>query len=73
VRFTKHAMDRMARLHISQEMVERVLLDPEWSSATTRNTRYDAIVEGRRLCVVVAEEWSEPVVVSTFWFREGTR
>ncbi len=63
----------MADLGISREMVEQVLLKPEWAPPTTRNTRYDAMVNGRRLCVVVAEEWSEPVVVTAFWLIEEAR
>ncbi len=59
----------MAGAGITREVVEWVLLNSQWMPATTGNTRYDSMVNGRRLCVVVAEEWSEPLIITAFWFR----
>jgi len=51
-------------------MVERVLASPEWRVPTPRNNRYDAIIDGRRLVVIVAMEHSPSVVVTVRWEGE---
>jgi len=58
----------MIQYQIKEEMVEAVLLQPRWS-ATSRNVRYDGIVGGRKLAVVVAAQ-DETIVVTTFWAEE---
>lgn len=71
VRYTGHTMDQMADRGITEAMVQGILDNPRWMPATTRNTRYDGIApDGRRLCVVVAEEWQPPRVVTVFWYEE---
>lgn len=70
LRYSRHAEERLEQQGITQAMVEAVLLDPQWTPATSRNTRYDAMVGDRRLCVIVAEEHSIPVVVTAFWYIE---
>ena len=57
---------------INEDMIEGVLLQPEWSPATTRGTRYDGFVDGRHLAVVVDESGDPVVVVTVFWADEET-
>lgn len=70
LQYTRHALRRMARRRISEAMVERVLGSSEWRVPTPRNTRYDAIIDGRRLVVIVALEHSPPVIVTVWWEGE---
>ncbi len=51
-------------------MVEAVLLDPQWTPPTSRSTRYDGMVDDRRLCIVVQEDRDTPIVVTAFWYIE---
>ena len=50
-------------------MIDAVLSAPAWTPSTSRNTRYDALIDGRRLAVVVAEEHQPVVIVTAFWTR----
>jgi Domain of unknown function (DUF4258) len=65
---SNHARMRMRRRDIDERMIEAVLEEPEWSPPTSRGTRYDRVVDGRRLCVVIDERRDPIVVVSTWWF-----
>lgn len=70
LRYSDHAVDQMIARGITEQMVEAVLLSPQWMPATTRNTRYDAVVGGRRVGVVLAEEHDPAVVVTVMWADE---
>jgi Domain of unknown function (DUF4258) len=70
MRYTRHARARMLAKGITEDMVLAVLAAPEWSPATGRGIRYDAMVQNRRLCVVIADEGDDPRVVTVFWFGE---
>ena len=61
---TNHAIARMILRNISRDEIAAVLAKPQWMPATTRGTRYDAMVEGRRVAVVV-EEGTDPLRVVT--------
>ena len=66
---TNHALSRMLNRNITEEEVAAVLADPQWMPETTRGKRYDAIVGGRRVGVVV-EEGTDPLrVVTVFEVR----
>lgn len=70
LRYTRHAIAQMAKRHITEEMVEFVLMHPRWMPVA-HNTRYDAVLpDGRRLAVVVAEEHDPAVVVTAMWASE---
>jgi hypothetical protein len=71
LRYSDHAVDQMIARGITEQMVEAVLLSPQWMPATTRSTRDDAIVGGRRVGVVVAEQHDPPVVVTVMWADAG--
>lgn len=66
---TAHALDQMSYRNVTLEEVQQVLSAPQWSPATTRSTRYDAIVDGQRLAIVVDEVRQPGVitVVTAFW------
>ena len=70
LRFSAHALLRMGLREISDEEVRAVLADPQWTPSTDRNTRYDGMVDGRRLAIVVAEEHQPPLVVTLWWYDE---
>ena len=70
---SRHALRRMFQNDISEVDVGTVLDNPTWNVPTTRGTRYDAMVRGRRLCVVVAEEHSPVRIVTVFWFDAERR
>ena len=53
LRYTRHALQRMARRRITEAMIERVLANPDWRVPTVRNSQYDAMVDDRRLVVIV--------------------
>lgn len=67
--FSGHALDRMLEQGIDPEMVEAVLLNPTWTPFTMRRIRYDGVVGGRRLSVIVSAA-DESRVVTAFWYRE---
>jgi hypothetical protein len=67
--YSRHALDQMSERGITDAMVEYVLTVRTWDVPTTRNTRFDALVEGRRMGVVVALEHTPPVVVTVLWYR----
>jgi hypothetical protein len=55
LKFTRHATRRMMAQSITEAMVEAVLLRPQWTPQVhSLNLRYDAIVDGARLAVIVA-------------------
>ena len=54
---------------ISESMVESVLLAAQWAPSTSRGIRYDGVIDGRRIGVVVDAD-DEALVVTTFWYRE---
>ena len=66
---SRHATERMDEQAITEAMVEEVLAKREWNPPTGRNVRYDAVVDGRRLGVVVASQ-DETFVVTAFWYIE---
>ncbi len=67
LRYTRHAIARMIQQGISEAMVEAVLLSPSWTPQRhSQNIRYDALVDGVRLAVVVAPR-DETIIVSVFW------
>ena len=66
LRFSRHAVEQMLLRKVSEEEVEQVLTNPQWTPPTGRNARYDAQVGIRRIGVVVAEEHDPPVVVTVF-------
>lgn len=73
---TDHAAQQMARRNVTDADIDAVLSNPRWMRPTTRNVRYEAIVDGERLAVVVAErERTSAVVVTVFWpdFPGGRR
>ena len=55
---------------ISEAMVEAILLNPQWTPPTTRGVRYDSVIDGRRVCVVV-DAGDETSVVTAFLYREN--
>lgn len=59
----------MAEQGINRDMVESVLLNPVWTPFVTSRIRYDGLVDGRRLCVIVTPA-DETFVVTAFWYRE---
>ncbi|MYA19559.1 MAG: DUF4258 domain-containing protein [Chloroflexi bacterium] len=61
---TNHAISRMLLRNISRDEITAVLANPQWMPATTRGRRYDAMVGGRRIAVVV-EEGTDPLRVVT--------
>ena len=61
---TNHAISRMLLRNISRDEITAVLANPQWMPATTRGTRYDAMVGDRRIAVVV-EEGTDPLRVVT--------
>ena len=61
---TNHAIFRMILRNISRDEMAAVLANPQWVPATTRGTRYDGMVGGRRIAVVV-EEGTDPLRVVT--------
>lgn len=67
--YTRHALDQMSERGITEAMAQYVLTARTGQVPTTRNTRFDAVVEGRRMGVVVALEHTPPVVVTVFWYR----
>ena len=66
LRYSRHAVEQMLLRNVTQEEVEAVLAAPRWSPPTSRNARYDRLVAGRRIGVVVAEEHDPPLVVTVF-------
>lgn len=73
---TSHAALQMFARNVSWADIDAVLSNPRWQPATTRNIRYDAIVRGERLAVVVASQSiDQQIVVTVFWpdFPGGKR
>ena len=66
-----HAVLRMVEQGISEEMVHWTLNNPQWMPAIGPNACYDAMIDGRRLRVVLAEAHAVPVLVTAHWVREG--
>jgi hypothetical protein len=67
--YTVHARLRMAKRHIAEAEVEQVLAIPSGAFYDLDgNLKYRAIVNGRRLCVVVKRH-SEPPLVITVWIE----
>jgi hypothetical protein len=55
---------------ITEDMIQGVLVNPQWTPSVSRRIRYDGVVEdGRRRCVVVSAT-DESRVVSAFWYLE---
>lgn len=69
-RISRHAVEQMLSRDITLEMIDAVLSAPQWNPPSTRNTRYDGLVAGRRLSVVVTEDTDPPLVVTVFWYEE---
>jgi hypothetical protein len=69
ITYTVHARLRMAKRHIAEAEVEQVLAIPSGAFYDLDgNLKYLAIVNGRRLCVVVKRH-SEPPLVITVWIE----
>lgn len=64
---SRHAVDQASWRNITHADIERVLSAPTWSPATTRGTRYDGIVDGERLAVVVVDGSDPLLVITAFW------
>ena len=71
LRYSRHARRRMTLRDINEDMVEGILLEPEFMPPTSRGTRYDGFVAGRRVAVVVDERDDPATVVTIFWADEG--
>ena len=65
LRYSSHAVRRMIEQDITGDMVESVLDEPHWTPAVFSGLRYDGMVWGQRLAVVVAER-DERLVVTAF-------
>ena len=67
---TGHAGRQMLIRGVSPEMVSAVLDNPTWQLSSTANTVYAAMVDGRRLTVVIAEDRAPVVLVTVWWDDE---
>ena len=73
LRYSRHAMEQMLLRSVTEEDVEAVLTAPLWAPPTSRDGRYDAVVAGRRIGIVIAAEHDPPVVVTVFLVDEKSR
>jgi hypothetical protein len=67
LQYSAHVIEKLGERFITEDMVQSVLNAPLWMPAIGPNTCYDGIVNGRRLRVVVAEEYSIPILVTAHW------
>ena len=71
-RHTRHVTKGMGQRGITDADIASVLDSPEWEVPVTRGRRFDGIVDGRRLCVVI-DEHADPIRLVTVWWYEGDR
>lgn len=69
LRYSGHAVEQLIVRGITEAMLDAVLIDPRWMPSVGPNTCYDGIVDGRRLRVVIAEEYAVPILVTAHWIE----
>ena len=62
--YSLRTLYRMLTRDITDRQIRAVLDNPQWMPPTTRNTRYDGMVDERRLAVPVAGG-TDPLIVVT--------
>ncbi len=68
--YLDHVRERLIRREMTEEMIDNVLMNPQWMPSIGPSTCYDCIVGGRRLRVVVAEEHHIPYLITAHWVSE---
>lgn len=67
LRYSRHAVERMAEQGISRGMVEAAVAAPETVSEGDTADEYTARVAGRRMRVVVARNRWPTLVITVYW------